>query len=633
MKRATHQRLSLIAKLSLTAGLIGAIAWNLIAIFSGLELWWPALMLPLPGMFIWLGLATLPAFSGRKTTPHPHSYRLLYSSPPGWTDARVRQALLTLLKSGTGLDLIWARDGTANNGGDIACWLTIAAYHGVLERLVRDVFPNGALEASVPPEIGPGVVILHWQQAPPAPVELCQQAGIDGVYFRWVSETTAIVAIWGPAAGDAAQQLAHSEDVLTGQGSVLLSPKFSGDNPWPALPSFPPTDNYSGLSAVSTLEKSAPALRLNRLPALKLGQDSEAESIGFTLPDLDGLQLLHISGQATEGVVINLVQQAVQAHRPVLLLDGQGVVTTRLARRLLREVATERVLLCDVERPAQSRFRLNPLWLPSTAEARVKALSTGWPAWLREQGVTAAGLGLAAYRHTQVAVMLTALVAQERDLALDVPGLCEALQAPDFLKLVEARVWAGSGLLDEALWAWWQSQGQMTSSFDMHLRLAHLRDRLSALLDLPEYSVLWRGPYLEPLAALRSGQSLFWRLPDPRRRLSAYIISQLLVLNTLLTAWVEAHAPVIFLHELQAESWVERLATFPNARLILSAAQPQTKPNSVPPSSLLLSRLDEVPAWMQQSLPGVRPTDLKRLPANRLLFKCRGELCTVDLEQ
>lgn len=331
-------------------------------------------------------------------------------------------------------------------------------------------------------------------------------------------------------------------------------------------------------------------------------------------------------------MVINMVQQAVQAHRPVLLLDGQGVVTTRLARRLLREVATERVLLCDVERPAQSRFRLNPLWLPEAAETRVRALSIGWPAWLREQGVTAAGLGLAAFRHTQVAVMLTALVAQERGLVLDVPGLCEALQAPDFLKLVESGTWAGSGLLDDDLWGWWQGEGRLTSSFDMHLRLAHLRDRLNALLDLPEYSVLWRGPYLEPLTALGSGQSLFWRLPDPRRRLSAYIISQLLALNTLLTAWSEAHTPLIFLHELQAEGWLERLTAFPNARLVLSSARTKAKSGSAQPSSLLLSRLDEVPAWVQQSLPDIRPTDLKRLPPERLVLKRGDNICTLDMK-
>jgi hypothetical protein len=628
VKRATHHRLSLIAKFSLAAGLVGAVAWNLIASLSEVGIWWPAVMLPLPGLFIWLGLAMWPVFSGRRASPHPHSYRLLYGTPPGWTDERVRQALLTLLKSGTGLDLIWARDGD-----DIACWLTIAGYPGVLERLVRDVFPNGVLEPSAPPELGRGAVILHWQAEAPTPLELCQVAGLDGVYFRWLSETTAIVAIWGAAAGEVAHQLARPEEVLPGHGPTLRSPKFSGDNPWPALPPFPKTDTYPGLSAVSTLAQSALALRLNGRPALKLGQDSEAHPVGFNLPELDGLQLLHITGQATEGVVINLVQQVVRANRPVLLLDGQGVVTTRLARRLLREVATERVLLCDVERPAQSRFRLNPLWLPPAAEARAAALSTGWPAWLREQGVTAAGLGLAAFRHTQVAVMLTALVAQERGLALDVPGLCEALQAPDFLKLVEAGTWAGRGLLDEALWGWWQSQGQMTTSFDMHLRLAHLRDRLSALLDLPEYSVLWRGPYLDPMAALGSGQSLFWRLPDPRRRLSAYVISQLLALNTLLTAWTETNTPVIFLHELRVGDWLERLVAFPNARLILSEARPPANPNSVQPSSLLLSRMDEVPVWLQQPLPEIRQTDLKRLPPDRLLFKCGEELCTVDLKQ
>jgi hypothetical protein len=247
--------------------------------------------------------------------------------------------------------------------------------------------------------------------------------------------------------------------------------------------------------------------------------------------------------------------------------------------------------------------------------------------------VTAAGLGLAAFRHTQVAVMLTALVAQERGLALDVPGLCEALQAPDFLKLVESGTWAGSGLLDDDLWDWWQREGRLTSSFDMHLRLAHLRDRLNALLDLPEYSVLWRGPYLEPLAALGSGQSLFWRLPDPRRRLSTYIISQLLALNTLLTAWNEAHAPVIFLHELQVEGWLERLTAFPNARLVLSSAREKAKPGSAQPSSLLLSRLDEVPAWVQQSLPDIRPTDLKRLPQERLVLKRGDNICTLDMKE
>lgn len=628
MTQATYHRLLLAAKRLIAAGLGGAIVWNLAVIFFGLKLGWVALVLPLPGMVGWLGLVIIPTLLARRTTSYPHTYRLLYSTPPGWTDERARQALLTLLKSGAGLDIIWARDGA-----DVACWLATAGYSGVLERLVRDVFPNGSLERSEPPELGPGVVILHWRQAPPAPVELCGRDGIDGLYFRWRSETTAIVAIWGPAAADIAQQLAQPEGMLPGQGAALLVPKFSGDNPWPALPPFPRTDAYRGLSAVSTLEKLAPSLRTNGLPGLILGQDGEAQPVGFSLPDLDGMQRLQISGQASETVVISLVQQAVQANRPVLLLDGQGVVTTRLARRLLREVATERVLVCDVERPAQSRFRLNPLWLPPESQARLQALSTGWMAWLREQGVTTAGLGLAASRHTQVAVMLTALVALERGLSLDIAGLREALQAPDFLKLVGENIWSGSGLLDDDIWTWWQVEGRLTSSFDMHLRLAHLRDRLGALLDLPEYSVLWRGPYLDPLLAITAGKSLFWRLPNPRRRLSPYIASQLLALNTLVTAWSEEPPLLVVLHELQGGSWVERLASFSNIRLILSAERPDTKLSPIPPTSLLLSRLEETPTWLQQTLPGIRPTELKRLPANRLVLKRAGEICTLDMDR
>ena len=306
------------------------------------------------------------------------------------------------------------------------------------------------------------------------------------------------------------------------------------------------------------------------------------------------------------------------------------MVATRLARRLLREVATERVLLCDVERPAQSRFRLNPLWLPGVGQGQ--ALATGWPAWLREQGVTPAGLGLAAYRQTQVAVTLTALVAGERGLALDIPGLVEALRAPDFLKLVEPGTWTGSGLLDGDLGNWWQSEGQATASFDLHLRLAHLRDRLGALLALPEYSVLWRGPYLDPLTAVGGGQSLLWRLPDPRRRLAAYVSSQLLALHTLLTVWPAGQpAPLIFLHELKAEGWLKRLADLAGTRLVVSTAQAPAEPSFTPAATWLLSRLEEVPAWLRQDLPGVRPTDLKRLPPDRLLLRQGDEICTLTM--
>lgn len=632
MKQETYRRLSLAAKLLLVAGLGAALLWNLLNLLYELKGWWLAVVLPLPGLFSWLGVLAIPALSARSKASHPHTYRLLYSAPEGWRDNRARQTLLTLIRSGTGLDIIWARDGD-----EVGCWLAVANYGGVLERLVRDVFPNGALETAAPPEIGQGVVILRWRKDLvdiPSPAEMCGQEGIEGVYFRWRSEKTATVALWGAAAGEVARQFARPEDLLPGQGQGLLTPPFSGDNPWPDLPSFPLPAQYPGLAAISPLERVAPALRINGASALIIGQDAGAQPIGFTLPGLDGVQLLQITGQAAELVVITLVQQAVQARQPVLLLDGRGVVTTRLARRLLREVATERVLMCDVERPGQSRFRLNPLWLPPEAGARFKALSGGWPAWLREQGVTAAGLGLAAYRHTQVAVMLTALVSTERGMALDVPGLREALLAPDFLKLVDEATWAGKGLLDDDIWGWWQTEGRQTSSFDMHLRLAHLRDRLGALLDLPEYSVLWRGPYLDPVATVGAGKSLFWRLPDPRRRLPVYIASQLLALNTLLTAWPQERPLLVFLHELETGTWVERLASFPNIRLVLSTEQPGSKSLPAQPASLLLSRLEgDVPGWLQAELPDVRVTDMRRLPPKRLVLKRGNEICTVDLQE
>jgi hypothetical protein len=318
----------------------------------------------------------------------------------------------------------------------------------------------------------------------------------------------------------------------------------------------------------------------------------------------------------------------------VLLFDGQGIVITRLARRLLREVATERVLMCDVESPGQSRFRLNPLWLPGDAQRTVSALSSGWLAWLREQGVTAAGLGKAAYYHTQVAVLLTALVAVEQGRTLDVSGLREALQAPDFLRLVDENIWAGRELLDDEIWHWWLTDGRLVSSFDMHLRLTHLRDRLAALLDIPEYSVLWRGPYLDPLAAIAAGKSLFWRAPDTRRHLSAYITSQLLVLNTLLTAWPQDKPLLVFLHELHAGGWLARLQAFPNLRLVWSTERPGPTPLPVQPTSQLFSRLDvEVPRWIQAALSDVRSTDLRRLPPSRLLLKRRQEICTLDMRE
>jgi hypothetical protein len=113
---------------------------------------------------------------------------------------------------------------------------------------------------------------------------------------------------------------------------------------------------------VSHLIRTIPDFRVNGTPGLVLGKDAEAQRVGFTLPTLEGMHLLYVTGHSTDAVVTNLAQQAIQSKRSVCLLDGQGMITTRISRRLLREVATERILLCDVERAAQSRFG-NPLWM------------------------------------------------------------------------------------------------------------------------------------------------------------------------------------------------------------------------------------------------------------------------------
>jgi hypothetical protein len=629
-----YRRLNLICQVYLLGSLGLVTTWNLATLFSGFGFngWW-LILIPLPGWLGWLGLQLTRMFLVYSTSNYPHTYRLLYSAPPGWIDDRSRQTLLNLIRSGTGLDIFWARDGE-----EVGCWLSVANHGPILEQLVRDVFPNGSLEVAAPPEVGQGAVILHWQKGPadlPPPSKLCRQAGLEGVYFHWRSETTATVAIWGPAARELAGQLAQANEHIFGQGQKLLAPPFVGDNPWPGLPPFPASEGYAGLSALSALERLAPALRTAGRSALVIGQDVEGQLVGFGLPDLTGMQLLRIAGQATEPVVIDLVQKAVQAERPVCLLDGRGVVTTRLARRLLRAVAVENVLMSDVDRPGQSRFRLNPLWLPDDLPGKAMILSNGWLAWLRELGVTPGGLGETAYWHTQQAVILTALVTARQGIELDVPGLNQALQAPDFLALVGDDIWSEVKILPADLWAWWRAEGRATTRFDSHLRLAHLRDRLGALLALPEYSVLWRAPYLDPLAALTGGQSLIWRLPDPRRRLPAYITSQLLALSSLLTVWPEDQPPLlIFLHELNAGAWVERLRAFPGARVIVSTEHIKPWSTSLTPSALLLSRLEREEAeQLRATLPEVRATDLRRLPPNRLIFKQGSELCTVDIRE
>jgi hypothetical protein len=332
-------------------------------------------------------------------------------------------------------------------------------------------------------------------------------------------------------------------------------------------------------------------------------------------------------------VTISLVCQAVQAGLPTMLFDGRGTVAVQLSRRLLREIAAGRVLVCDVERPAQSRFRLNPLWLPGEEQYWPAILSGAWSDWLRELGVTVGGLGQAAYRHTLVATMLIALTAARRELALEVRSLRDTLTSPNFLSLLDETIFP-TGVVDAETWAWWLAEGRRTSNFDAHLRLGHLRERLSALLELPEYGVLWRGPYLDPLAALNDGVcGLFWRVPDPRRRLHPYLTSQLLALRTLLTVWPAKPPLVIILHEVEVGAWARQLAAFPGARVVV-AGERATLLSTLPrATTLVISRLKEAKdaEAIQERLPEVSAADLRRLPPTRLLVQ-RGQVWgTVEL--
>lgn len=640
MKRSDHQRLILTLQVSILVGLTLAVVWNAISFYLNPNLWWVGLLFSAPGLLGW----PLAALAPRMLSPRSRSaqeqatsttFRLLYNSPPDWSSERPQKALLNLIKTGVQLDIIWSRDGEQPG-----CWLTVNNFADVLKRLIPDVFPEGSIEADTYPEPGEGTVILHWKDSlatVPTPAELCSMAGIEGVYFRWVTENSAVVALWGPQAKAVADRFAAPAAVLPSKGRDLLTPVFFSDNPWPYLPPFPSSKQYAGLSSVSHLIRVVPGLRINGTLGLVLGKDATAQPVGFTLPGLDGMHLLYVTGQSTEAIMMNLAQQAIQLKRSVFLLDGHGMITTRLSRRLLREVATERVLLGDVERAAQSRFRLNPLWLPTNIDV-LPYVFQGWMHWFRELGVTAGGLGLPAYRHTQVAVVLTALMTRQQHMLLDMLRFREALLAPDFLSLIGPNSLPGQDIsLDSEIWEWWLKQGQATDNFDVHLRLAHLRDRLGALLDIPEYSVLWQEPYLDLTKVIPERQSLFWRLPDPRGRLSAYVSSQLVALHTLLTIWEKPQWPLlIFLHELEnIQPWVERLRPFPTARLVVSTRNVINWPESLKPDSLLVSRLTPEGAEIMGSQlvnEAIRPADLRRLPPTRLIYQNRSQLGTVEMD-
>ncbi len=631
MRRETHQRLIMIAQLMIVGGLGLAILWNvagLLALGPAPRGWnW---LLPLPGLLLWplvLALPRLLAAAAQNTGRQ--SYRLTYDAPDGWPEARARRALANLAGSlGRDFGLTWAkdRDGTG-------CWLVVPdSYETVLRRLVADMFPTGHIEPDPLPEVGDGVVLLGWREALPAPHQLCRLGGVDGVDYHRREGGAAVVALWGAQAEATAACFARKRDILAEPAAALRRPRFVGDDPWPELPPFPPSQSDPGLTSVSRLRLIAPGLRVNGAArVLELGVDGDGQRVGFGLPALEGLESTAIWGQAAETVAVRLAEAAVGAGLPVLFLDGQGSAVAQLNRRLFQEVATGRVLVCDTERPARSHFRLNPLWLPDRVAAWPAIFNTTWMAWLRELGVTSAGLGQDAFYHTRVAVVLTALAAAGQSLALDVAGLREALDGPDFLGLLERDTLAHAEVLDEAMWQWWLREGRQTPRFDLRLRLGHLRDRLEMLLELPEYEMLWQPPYFDPLRLVDGGPALFWRFAHATGRLHPYISSQLAAISTLLHVWPPARPLLIFAHELAMERWAGPLGRSPAARLVVSGQRLRGRP--APTDTLLLSRLhkDDAPRLREQ-LDGVRAADLRRLPDHRLLVRRGGELGTIDFD-
>lgn len=628
MTRTSHRRLLILAQL-LTAGGLGlASLWNLAGLVLDLPAWggW-VLALPVPGLLLWPVVAVAPRLLMVDRGQAWSSYRLVYDAGPAWADDRARRALLGIITAGAAsLAITWARDG---NG--LGCWLSIPAdYAGVLARVVANVFPGGQLEPDAPPQPGQGLVLLHCHTTPPGLIDLGRLAGIDGVYYRWRSRDTATLALWGPGAEAAAGALTQPEAWLSSEGIALLQPAFVGDNPWPDLPSFPPSEHNPGLVATTRLERLAPALRVSR-PALTIGQDGAGYPVGFDLPVLERLRHLGIAGQAAGAGVIDLAAQAIRAKVPLLLLDGRGSAVARLNRPLFRELAREQVVVCDVERPAQSRFRLNPLWLPAQPQVWPDVFATGWLPWLRELGVTPAGLGQAAFRHTQAAVILTAMAAAGRNLALDVPGLRDALTEPEFLGMLdEATLPGASAALGEAGWHWWLAEGRRVPNFEAHVRLGHVRDRLNALLALPAYEMLWQPPYLDPRQA--GPVSLLWRLPDPRRQLRAYVSSQLLAISTLLAVWPQAQPLLIILHELPGfDSWCRRYLAHPAVRLVQAGTRLPEGGLEPEPVTWLLSRLHRDDAGtMAARLDGVGAADLRRLPDRRWLLRQGQAVATLE---
>ncbi len=623
MTRRTYRLLIFIAQVAVIVGLGTATLWNILGALTALTPvgWW-GLLLPLPGLLLWGGTLIAPDLLARLTPLPDQAFRLVYTTPDAWSDDTVRAALRNLAQAVGGMGITWARDGDG-----IGCWVSVPAGADVLHRMAQDIFPTGYFEPDTPPFPTEGVTVLRWRDTVPAPVELCRYDGVDGVYIFWQDDRRAIVSVWGDNAVVSMRVFAAKADLLPDAGSDLIRSRFRGQNPYPDFPPFPPSGDNPGLAAVSNFEKTEPGLRVSP-PALVLGYDRTGEAVGFPLPALTGIRPARVVGEHSAVLTAELVRQALSRGLRVFLFDGDGAVITRLTKTAMRELASGRALLCDLDRPAQSKFRLNPLWLPDDPHRWAETLH-GWQQWQAEMGITPAGLGKVTVQHTFAAVALIAFAARERGLGCDPVSLRDTLNTPDILPALSLP----AGVLDPEIWRWWQSEGRHTPNFDAHLRLSHLRDRLTQWLTIPEYRVLWRTPYDDATDLLARRTALLWRVPDPTGFRRAYINSQLLALTNLLRTLPADEPPaLVVLHRLNPGFWGERLHALPGARLLAADAAGETIPVALSPQTLVISRLNRAAAARLAPHLNVRESDLRRLPPGRLIIKRGRLLGTADAQ-